>query len=170
MGLMEKNSSSFPFKFLIPYGWHLACIARSYSCIVSFSALAPSAVEHDQRVLNDLQRARLSFGPTIWLLATLLPPSPVSKLSLFLSLFVCRRSSLMTGEGGSQIIRRRECLVLYKSFNALWLACSYRHTGMKIDIKHLVISCATASEGVIWKYKWIEDKRGSCVESKDFWG
>jgi hypothetical protein len=31
----------------------------------------------------------------IWLL----PPSPVSKLSLFLGLPVCRRSSLLTGEG-----------------------------------------------------------------------
>ncbi len=51
-------------------------------------------------------------------------PTPVSKLSLFLSLPVCRRSSLLTGEGGrgwerSQIIRRRESLVIYKSFNTL---------------------------------------------------
>jgi hypothetical protein len=28
------------------------------------------------------------------------PPSPVSKLSRFLSLPVCRRSSILTGEGG----------------------------------------------------------------------
>jgi hypothetical protein len=34
-----------------------------------------------------------------WLLAHPLPPSPVSKLSLFLGLPVCRRSSLLTGEG-----------------------------------------------------------------------
>ncbi len=53
------------------------------------------------------------------------PPSPASKLSLFLRLPGCCRSSLLTGEGGtggpvkSQIIRRRECLVLYKSFNTL---------------------------------------------------
>ncbi len=51
------------------------------------------------------------------------PPSPVSKLSLFLSLSVCRPSTLLTGERGSgwgrsQIIRgRRESLVLCKSFN-----------------------------------------------------
>ncbi len=47
------------------------------------------------------------------------PPSPVSKLSLFLSLPVCRRSSLLMGDGGgggrmgwgrSQIIWRRESL------------------------------------------------------------
>ncbi len=56
-------------------------------------------------------------------------PSPVSKLSLFLSLPVCRRSSELTGEGEiggwgmSQIIRPRESLALYKSFNTL---CSKR--------------------------------------------
>jgi hypothetical protein len=35
-------------------------------------------------------------------LAHPLPPSPVSKLPLFLSLPVCRRSSLLTGEGGGR--------------------------------------------------------------------
>jgi hypothetical protein len=46
------------------------------------------------------------------------PPSPaVSKLSLILSLPVCRRSSFLTGEEGeefgmSQIMRRRESLEL----------------------------------------------------------
>jgi hypothetical protein len=52
------------------------------------------------------------------------PPSPVSKLSLFLRIPVCRRSSLLTGEGRrgwgrSQIIRRRESHVLYELFNTL---------------------------------------------------
>jgi hypothetical protein len=54
----------------------------------------------------------------IWLLPHPLPPA-VSKLSLFLSLPVCRRSSLLTGEGVEEeepSIRRRESLVLYKSF------------------------------------------------------
>ncbi len=36
------------------------------------------------------------------------PPSPVSKLSLFLSLPVCRRSSLLTGEEGTQGRRGKE--------------------------------------------------------------
>jgi hypothetical protein len=36
----------------------------------------------------------------IWLLIHPLPPSPVSKLSLFLSLNECRRSSLLSEEGG----------------------------------------------------------------------
>jgi hypothetical protein len=47
---------------------------------------------------------------------------PVSKLSLFLSLSVCRRTRAFWLERGwerSQIIRRRESLVLYKLFNAL---------------------------------------------------
>jgi hypothetical protein len=53
----------------------------------------------------------------ILLLAHPLPPSPVSKLTLFLRLPVCRPSSLLTGEGGrgwerSQIIRPRESLAL----------------------------------------------------------
>ncbi len=62
----------------------------------------------------------------IWLFAHSLPPSAVSKWSLFLSLpHVCRRSSLLTGEGRmgwarSQIIRPRESLAIYKSFNILW--------------------------------------------------
>jgi hypothetical protein len=54
------------------------------------------------------------------------PSSPVSKLSLFLSLPVCRRSSLLTGDGGrgqalSRIIGQQESLALYKSFKTLWL-------------------------------------------------
>ncbi len=40
-----------------------------------------------------------------------------SKLSLFLGLPLCRRSSLLTG--GDQILRLRECLALYKTFNTL---------------------------------------------------
>ncbi len=36
---------------------------------------------------------------------------------------VCRRSNLLTGEGGGkdQVIRPKESLVLYKSFNILWI-------------------------------------------------
>jgi hypothetical protein len=50
----------------------------------------------------------------VWLLPHLLPPPfSFSKLSLFLSLLVCRRSSLLTRGGGRQIIRRR------KSFSPL---------------------------------------------------
>ncbi len=43
---------------------------------------------------------KLSCGRMIKLLANPLPPSLVSQLSLFLSLPVCRLSSLQTGEGG----------------------------------------------------------------------
>ncbi len=53
------------------------------------------------------------------------PPTPVSKLSLFLSLPECRRPSFQTGEMGGggvrrHILRRRDILVLNKSFNTLW--------------------------------------------------
>ncbi len=58
-------------------------------------------------------------------------PSPVGKLSLFLTFPVCRRSSLQAGEAGGggvggrgrawiQIIGPLESLALYKSFNTLW--------------------------------------------------
>ncbi len=59
----------------------------------------------------------------VWLPCT---PSPVSNLSLFLSLPRCPQSSLLLGEVGwegwarSWIIRRRESLAFYKSFNTLW--------------------------------------------------
>ncbi len=54
-----------------------------------------------------------------------LPPSLVIKLSLFLSLSVCRRSRLLSGEGRrgwawSRIIRPQEGLVTSKSRNTLW--------------------------------------------------
>ncbi len=58
-----------------------------------------------QRVLNDLQRSRLSCGRIIRLLShptSPLPPhfpSPVSKLPLFPGLPVCRRLSLLMGGG-----------------------------------------------------------------------
>jgi hypothetical protein len=54
-----------------------------------------------QRVLNDFYRGP-GFLEMIRLLRLPLPPSPVSKLSLFLSLPVCCRSSLLTGEGGGR--------------------------------------------------------------------
>jgi len=60
-----------------------------------------------------------------WLLHLLIPlPSAVSKFPLFLP--ACRRSSFLTGEGEGRVrcgrsnfLRRRESLVLYKSFNTL---------------------------------------------------
>jgi hypothetical protein len=64
----------------------------------------------------------LTFSPS-YDLAPPPPPYPLTSQK-FVPLSqspVCRRSSLLTGEGGrSQIKRRRESLVLYKSFNTLW--------------------------------------------------
>ncbi len=48
--------------------------------------------------------------------------SPVSELTLFHSLPVCRQSGLLTGEGvreEANHIRRRESLVFYQTFNTL---------------------------------------------------
>jgi hypothetical protein len=79
-----------------------------------------------QRVLNISSRTRVSQRRIIWLLPPTSPPFLVSKLSLFLSLPVCRRSSLLTegggGGGGGPIPydgKNAHCPVLYKSFNTL---------------------------------------------------
>jgi hypothetical protein len=70
-----------------------------------------------QRVFNVLWGIRLSRRRMFWLL---LHTVPVWKFSIFLGLPVNRRSRFLTQEGGgagdgvrSQIIRRRESLVLY---------------------------------------------------------
>ncbi len=65
----------------------------------SLSTVVEHRVGHHsskQRVLNYLQRTRLSYGRLIRTLAHPLPS--VSNLFLFLSLSVCRRSRLLTGE------------------------------------------------------------------------
>jgi hypothetical protein len=73
-----------------------------------------------QRVMNDLQRSRLSSRRMIWLLSPS-PPPPVSKLDGQHVEKMRKRDNMLMGEGGrSQIIGRRESLVLYKSFNTLW--------------------------------------------------
>ncbi len=71
---------------------------------------------------------RLSWRRMIRLLHPPLPPSTISKLSLFLILTVCRPLSLIGKRGGgrgggrSQIIQQRESLVLYNTLNTL---CNY---------------------------------------------
>jgi hypothetical protein len=79
------------------------------------------ALSRDQRVMNDLYRTRLSCGRIIRLLAHPPSPSAVSKLSLFLSLPMCRRSSLLTGEkGGGVGVEQNHATALYKSSCTLW--------------------------------------------------
>jgi hypothetical protein len=70
------------------------------------------------------------------------PLPPVSKLSLFLSLTVCRRSSLLTGEGGrgwawSRIIWPHESLALCKYLNALYSNLLTREEGSGRGAKSL---------------------------------
>jgi hypothetical protein len=59
-----------------------------------------------QRVLNDLKRTRLSRGLIIWLLADPLPSRQQARPA--------------THSKRSRIIRAKDSLVLYKSFNTLW--------------------------------------------------
>jgi hypothetical protein len=76
----------------------------------------------------------------IWLLAHILltPPPPVIKLSLYLTLSLCRQSSLLTG-GEEPIIRPRENLDLYKIKYSLSVNISRitrgTYTRIKDDIK-----------------------------------
>ncbi len=62
-----------------------------------------------------------SFLVFVWFGSSPIPfhPSPLRKMSLFLFLRVPGRWG--RGWRRSQIIRQRETLVLYKSFNTLWL-------------------------------------------------
>ncbi len=70
------------------------------------------------RVLNDFSENK-AFSPSYDLGPPPPPPlSPVSELSLFLSLPVCRRSSLLKGEGEEpNNTTATKSLILYKSFN-----------------------------------------------------
>jgi hypothetical protein len=64
-------------------------------------------------------------------------PSPISKMSLFFSLPVCRLSHLLTGEwrGGAKSWPQ-ESLALYTSFNTLCLAPTHSHTFSFHQLKH----------------------------------
>ncbi len=77
--------------------------------------LAPTvSAEGTEQDMNDLQRTRLSRCCMIWLLPPPPPPVPppssatVSKLSLFLSLSLCRWSSLLNTAGGPNHTTARE--------------------------------------------------------------
>jgi hypothetical protein len=78
---------------------------------------------HNAERIENFKRARLSCGRMIPLHAHPLTPSTVSKLALFLSHPICRRSSLLAGKGGRGRVesnRPKESLALYKWFNTLW--------------------------------------------------
>jgi hypothetical protein len=70
-----------------------------------------------QRILNDLQRAKLSRCHMIWLLLYLTPPPPppVSKLDRRRTERLRKRHNFPTGEWG-------EGGVLCKLFSTLWVA------------------------------------------------
>jgi len=90
-----------------------------------------------QRVLNDLQRARLFRGRKIWFFA-----HPLLHLSRQKTRPATHRKTekerhLADGRGGgwarSRIILQQECLVLYKSFNTLCTTPWYIHNIIKHD-------------------------------------
>jgi hypothetical protein len=94
----------------------------------------------NQRVLNEADQA---FSPP-YDLATrpLLPLSPVSKLSLLLSLPVCHRSSLPTGGG-----------------EVGWGAISYDGEKARPSINHSIMNSLSRSikrTRILW-FKWISD-------------
>ncbi len=70
-----------------------------------------------QRVFKDFKEDQ-NFS-SFWLLPS---PPPFSNLSSLRSLPVCRRSTILTGEGmgKDQIVRQRVSTVLYKSFVTVW--------------------------------------------------
>jgi hypothetical protein len=77
-----------------------------------------------QRVLNDLWRARPFLFRMIWLLAHHLPLSPVSKLDRRHTGSLRKKDNLLTGEEeegglGAESYDWQESLVLYLSFNTL---------------------------------------------------
>ncbi len=69
----------------------------------------------------------LGFLAVVWYgFFPLSPPSPVRKLSLFLSLRVCPRSNLLTGGGKGVVVKGaksydgEKSLVLYNPLTTLW--------------------------------------------------
>ncbi len=82
----------------------------------------PILLTQGQRVLNDLKRNWLAFSPS-YSLASPPPPPPQPAVSLSHSSCVSPVDLTDGGEGDGrvriQLIRRRESLVLYNSFNTL---------------------------------------------------
>ncbi len=86
----------------------IACHLLSFPCTgqhpktPTAQLLLPGSYVEPREYLMVYRRplTELSCGRMIRLLAQPPPPSPVTNLSLFISLPVCRRSSLLTGEAG----------------------------------------------------------------------
>jgi hypothetical protein len=79
-----------------------------------------------QRILNDFLRTRLSRRSIIWLLPHPFPPLlSASCLSFSVFLFVGGRANWRKRGGMSLVIRRRESLVLYKSYNIPYVYLEY---------------------------------------------
>ncbi len=107
---------SYVFLYLIFFSFH-----------ISFHYPLPQLViweGPDHRALNYLQRTRLSSRRMIRLLSRPLPPTPREQVVCLSQSSCVSPVELIDGWKGwprSQIIRRWGSLVLYKSFNTLWL-------------------------------------------------
>ncbi len=112
---------------------------RPYPCQQIIESREKKHYNWPQKELNVLQRTRLSCGYIMRLLAHPHPPTPVSKLSLF-SVFLCmcvagRAYWWERGSGGwarRKIIRPRESLSFYKSFNSPCLVILVRYLSVSV--------------------------------------
>ncbi len=85
------------------------------------------------------------------------PPSPVSKLSLFLSIPVSCRSSILTG--GAKLMRPQENLALHKSFNTLWcrlptMFCKIKTTKLFLKTWKIILPYNHAECNVVFTCFW----------------
>jgi hypothetical protein len=112
-----------------------------------------------------------SWGPgflaVVWFGSSPTPnPPPVSELSLFLSLPMCRRSSLLTGNWEEPMKQWQESLVLYKSFSARWLHCFFAQA----QIYTLLIIRSSQSHRILVAKLWPITNRLAIVPELSFAG
>jgi hypothetical protein len=115
------------FVFLLNSSLCDSCISKTTRKTLRFVALSVilSGIGHYQRVLNDLQRARLSRSLMILLLTHHLPSEGDTQKDWERETTCWRQRGVGLGCARSRIIRPQESLVLYKSFNTLWPPLSH---------------------------------------------
>jgi hypothetical protein len=125
---IPDSGSGFFFPSRIPYpevkkaGQIRYRKAVLLTCITATGAIIQCTQQSNsestfQRVLNALQRTRLSCGRMIWLLLHPLPPQYVLSFSVFLYF---ARVELTDGRGRRATIQTPKSLVLNKSSSTLW--------------------------------------------------
>ncbi len=143
--LLERNKSARKVHWDTPPS-HSAGLQKP---LVFLTIKARQIMKLHTRVYWIVKRARLSSSRIIWLPPPPLPPSPASKLCLFLSLPVCRRLTITDergrgrGSGRSQNHNAILCFILWQylskrllvtyskgtvSFLGCWMCCWNRST------------------------------------------